>query len=91
TLLIGHPGVTWRDWLKDNRKNRPLLCLDPTDPIQGVPAQLCLLPGSKPSISRFFGSLDAQRAPHVMIALVAEALRDHPDDLIVQLFPYRPI
>jgi hypothetical protein len=91
TLLIGNPGCSWREWLKEHRKGRPFLCLDPADPVQGVPGQLCLFAGGKPVISRFYGSLDAQRAPHLLPILVAQALESMPEDLIVQLFPYRPL
>ncbi len=91
TLLIGHPNSTWREWLKENRGNRPFLCLDPADPIQSNPGQLCLFINGRPVINRFFGSLDAQRSPHVLVSLVAEAVQAAPDDLIVQLFPYRPM
>ncbi len=91
TLLIGNPSSSWREWLKEHRKGRPFLCLDPADPIQGIPGQLCLSVGSRPLISRFYGSLDAQRAPHILPMLVAQALEAAPDDLIVQLFPYRSL
>jgi len=67
------------------------MCLDPSDPVQGVPGQLCFFVGSRPTISRFYGSLDAQRAPHVMLSLVAQALEAAQEDLVVQLFPYRSI
>ncbi|MDR3692524.1 MAG: hypothetical protein P4L46_24290 [Fimbriimonas sp.] len=89
TLLIGHHGASWRDWLKEHRGGRPFLCLDPADPVQGVPGQICLFKGAKPSITRFYGSLDPQRAPHVTISLISAALATSPDDLLVQFFPYR--
>jgi len=91
TLLIGNPGSSWREWLKEHRGTRPFLCLDPADPIQGIPGQLCLFVAGKPIISRFYGSLDPQRAPHILPSLLAQALEKEPDDLIVQLFPYRPL
>lgn len=90
TLLIGHPGVSWREWLKSNRGKRPFLCLDPTDPAQGVPGRLCLFLGEKPVIGRFYGSLDPMRSPHILPSLLAQAMQLAPDDLIVQLYPYRP-
>ena len=91
TLLIGNPGSSWHEWLKEHRRSRPFLCLDPADPIQGVPAQLCLFVGGKPVVSRFYGSLDAQRAPHILPTLASQAIEMAPDDLVVQLFPYRPL
>jgi hypothetical protein len=89
TLLIGNPGSSWREWLKVNRGSKPFLCLDPADPVQGVPGQLCLFVGSKPVISRFYGSLDPLRAPHILPVVLAQALETSAEDLIVQLFPYR--
>ena len=89
TLLIGHPGTSWREWLKEHRAGRPYLCLDPSDSHQTVPGQLCLFQGNKPVLQRFYGSLDAQRAPHVLISVLSQAIQQYPDDLIVQLFPYR--
>jgi len=89
TLLIGHPGTTWREWLKENRKGRPYLCLDPSDSHQTIPGVLGLFQGTKPVIQRFYGSLDAQRAPHVLVSFLSQALLQFPDDLIVQLYPYR--
>ncbi len=89
TLLIGNPATTWRAWLKQNRADRDLLCLDPADPQQGLPGRLTLWRGNKILHSRFFGSLDPQRAPHVIVATLADALRRTGDDLIVQMFAYR--
>jgi len=91
TLLIGNPGSSWREWLKEHRGNRPFLCLDPADAVQEIPGQLCLFVGSRPVIRRFYGSLDAQRSPHILPMLVAQALEEAPDDLIVQMFPFRPL
>jgi len=88
-LLIGNPNVAWREWLKTNRGRRDLLCLDPADPQQGIPARLCLFHGSRPMITRFYGSLDPQRAPHVLVAALAQALPKLGEDGLVQLFAYR--
>ena len=91
TLLIGNPSSSWREWLKEHRGKRPFLCLDPADPIQGIPGQLCLFVEGVPVIRRFYGSLDPQRSPHVLPSLLAIALETAPDDIIVQVFPYRPM
>jgi hypothetical protein len=90
TLLIGNARTTWREWLRENRHDANLLCLDPVDPIQLVPGVLHLFQGEKPSLSRFYGSTDPQRSPHVMIGFLAEALRRTQGELIIQLFSYRP-
>ncbi|HEY0867593.1 MAG TPA: hypothetical protein VGE01_09445 [Fimbriimonas sp.] len=90
TLLIGHHGVSWRDWLKEHRGNRDLLCLDPAESYAGPPARFVLVRGNRPVYHRFYGSLDAQRAPHVMMASLAQALFVAEEDALIQLFPYRP-
>lgn len=90
TLLIGHPGVTWREWLKEHRENADLLVLDPSEPLYGPPARFVLAKGHRPVWQRFYGSLDAQRAPHVLVAALADALPHLGDQTLVQIFPYRP-
>lgn len=90
TLLLAHPGATWREWLKENRKGRDWICLDPNDPAQSPPARLALFRGERPVASRFYGSLDAARAPHVLLAALAQLLGQAGEDAIVQLAPYRP-
>jgi hypothetical protein len=89
TLLIGSPSTSWRAWLKENRENRDLLVLDPTDPDHGQLSRLALFRGEKLVDSRFYGSLDASRAPHVIIAAIAHLLPLAAEDVIVQLFPFR--
>lgn len=90
TLLIGNPRVTWREWLRDHRGKRDLLCLDPSDPAQEIPARLALFRGEYPIRTRFYGSLDPQRAPHVLVGALAAAMPRMGEDAIVQLFAYRP-
>jgi len=89
TLLIASPRHSWREWLKAHRGGRDLICLDPTDPQQGVPGRLALFRGEHPIGSRFYGSLDAQRSPHVTVAAVASLMGQAADDALVQLFAYR--
>ncbi len=90
TLLIGHAGVSWREWLKANRKGRDLLLLDPADPNFGAPGRLTLWRGEKLLATRFFGSLDALRSPHIVAAVLAEFLSIAGEDVLIQLAPYRP-
>lgn len=89
TLLIGNPRTTWREWLKEHRRGRDLLCLDPADPQQGVPGRLALFHEEHPIATRFYGSLDAQRSPHVIVSAVASLLPRLGPDGLVQLFAYR--
>lgn len=89
TLLIGTPQTSWRDWLRENRGKRDLLCLDPAEAEHEFLGRFVLLHGDRPIASRFFGSLDPQRAPHVLIAALSHALPSLSPDALVQLFAYR--
>lgn len=89
TLLIGTPQTSWREWLRDERGKRDLLCLDPADPEHDFLARFVLLRGDRPLFTRFLGSLDSQRAPHVLISALSRALPLLGDDALVQLFAFR--
>ncbi len=89
TVVVGHPSVSWRAWIKENRGKRDLLCLDPSDATHGQPGVITLLRGDRPIYQRFYGSLDATRAPHLLFAAMVEALTHVEGDLLVQLFPFR--
>lgn len=89
TLLLSSPEFAWRDWLKENRKDRDLVLLDPGDPAQTPPGKLTLWKNGKPVHWRFYGSLDPTRAPHVLVAGLAQMLSAASADAIVQLFPHR--
>lgn len=88
TLLIGNPQTSWREWLREHRGDADLLCLDPGEPTS--PARFVLWRANRPVYSRFYGSLDPQRAPHALVAALAQALPRAGHDLTVQLFAYRP-
>ncbi len=89
TLLIGNPKVSWREWLKANRNGQDLLCLDPADAVVDAPCRFTLLKGDKPVWSRFYGSLDPSRAPHVILTAIAQGVKQM-DGGYIQLFSYRP-
>ncbi len=89
TLLIGNPNTSWREWLKEHRGNRDLICLDPSDPVHGTPTRFSVFKKSRPVFVRFYGSLDPSRFPHVLLATLAQALQIAEPDALVQLFPYR--
>ena len=89
TVLVGHPSVSWRPWIKDNRGDRDFLCLDPADATYGQPGIISLYKGDRPLYQRFYGSLDSTRAPHVLFAALVEALNHTERDLLIQLFVYR--
>ncbi|HTQ11049.1 MAG TPA: hypothetical protein VMI31_13365, partial [Fimbriimonadaceae bacterium] len=89
TLLLSSSTHSWREWLKEHRGQRDLICLDPGDPAQNPPGKLTLFRGSKPLLWRFYGSLEVSRAPHVIIFALARMLEAAGPDPIVQLFPMR--
>ena len=86
-MLIATPNASWREWLKENLGGRDLLLLDPADANHGPAGRLCLIRGDRVVAWRFYGSLDPQRAPHVLIA-AATAMAT--EDAVVQLFSYSP-
>ena len=88
TLLIGGPNASWRAWEKENLKG-DLLVLDPADATHGTAAVFRLMRGERPLWTRFYGSLDPRRAPHVLLAALAEGMARAGDDLTVRLFTYR--
>lgn len=56
--------------------------LDPGDATHGCAARLWLLRNGKPAMVRFYGSLDPQRSPHVMLAALHEMLAEAVDPLV---------
>lgn len=89
TVLVGHPSISWRTWVKENRGERDFLCLDPADATFGQPAVFGLYKGDRPIFQRFYGSLDPSRAPHVLFSALVEAMSHAEKDLLIQLFAYR--
>ncbi len=83
TLLIGSPKTSWREWLKTHRGGRDLLCLDPADPLLNPPGRCCLWKGERLHAWRFYGSLDPQRAPHVLLAALAKLLPESDPDALL--------
>ncbi|MEQ1821027.1 MAG: hypothetical protein ABL949_00795 [Fimbriimonadaceae bacterium] len=87
TLLIRHSGVSFQEELKQYPK-QPHIILDPGDASHGPAARLWLLRDGKPVASRFFGSIDALRAPHLILAALSDFLK-LADDAIVEAPVYR--
>ncbi|RYG25994.1 hypothetical protein EON82_05000 [bacterium] len=89
TLLIGGPHVSWRTWERKNLQEDDFLVLDPGDSSYGPATILRLMRGERPLWTRLYGSLDPRRAPHVMLATLAEGMARAAENLTVRLFPYR--
>jgi len=87
TLLIRHGGASWNEWVKGHPGDHILL--DPSDASHGMAARLTLLHGDKPAMVRFYGSLDPQRGPHVILAALHDFLT-HAPDATVHAPVYRP-
>jgi hypothetical protein len=90
TLLIGNAESSWKEWAKKNRNGCDWICLDPAESSYGYLARLALSRGEKTVGWRFYGSLDPQRYPHVLLAGLVQLLNQANDDAIVQLFSYQP-
>lgn len=89
-MLVGHPGASWRGWLKAHRGSADLLCLDPADPAQPRPAQLTLFQDSLPFAWRFYGSVGGFHAPHALLAAATLLAERSQGDLVIQAPAYRP-
>lgn len=89
SLLIPHPGVSARSWVKEHRGDADLIVLDPGDAGHQHLARLGLYKGEKLAEWRFYGSLDAQRSPHVLVGALSGMLQSASENVLVQLFPAR--
>jgi polynucleotide 5'-kinase involved in rRNA processing len=88
--LAGSPQSSWHEWLRENLQGRDYLCLDPAESALGVPARLALYREGECVAWRFFGSLVATRAPHILIAGAARLLARAKSEVVVELPTYRP-
>jgi hypothetical protein len=89
TVLLAESGYTWREWLKRHQGNADLLVLDPGDASHGPAARIRVLRGERPVYDRFYGSLDPQKSPHLLVGAMIEALEIASPNLVIQLYPYR--
>lgn len=87
TLLIRHSGASWNEWAKSHQGDH--IVLDPSDATHGIAARLVLVKGGKPAMVRFYGSLDSQRSPHVILAALHEFL-EHCENPVIHCPVYRP-
>lgn len=87
TLLIPTPEVDVREWVDAERKKMPLVLLDPGDSTRVPAARLHRIGAEHPEATIFFGSLNPERAPHLILAAQA---RLQTDECFLQTAPYRP-
>lgn len=90
TLLIGNPKTSWKEWLKASRGEADLICLDPAEVVSNYLARLTLNQGDKTTFWRFYGSLDPQRYPQILLSGLIGLLNQASPDAIVQLYRYQP-
>jgi len=90
TLLIGNPKCSWKEWLKAERGNADWICLDPSEVVSKYLARLTLNQNDRTTFWRFYGSLDPQRFPQVLLAGLTGLLRQASSDAVVQLYKYQP-
>lgn len=89
TVLLAESGYSWREWLRKHQGDADLLILDPADAAHGPATRIRVLRAERPVFDRFYGSLDPQRAPHLLIGALIEALEVASPNLVIQLYPYR--
>lgn len=89
TLLVPVRGVTWRQWLKEHRRSRDLLILDPADPDHGTPARCVLLRGDEVVAWRFVGTLEPTRNPIALFQSAAVLGSLAGPDALALLFEVR--
>lgn len=89
TLLVNHSSTSWRAWLKQNLGSRDLIVLDPADCTYAQPGVFTVLRSDRPVWTHFYGSLDAMRSPHVLVASLVKALEVANEDAVILLFSYR--
>lgn len=90
TLLIGPPGVSWRETIHADFGDHDLVCLDPAAPDYGALARLVLWRDGKVRAWRFFGSLDAARFPHVALEALVRLIGASDRNTVVLCPSYRP-
>jgi hypothetical protein len=89
TLLLSTSERSWRDWLKEHRRGRDWICLDPGEPDQAPPGRLCLFRDERIVGWRFYGSLDSQRAPQLLLTALIQLLDQAAEGVVIQLWPNR--
>ncbi len=89
TLLVGPPDASWREWLKRELGDRDLVCLDPDQSDLESLARVVWRRDGKVRSWRFIGSLDASRAPHVVLAALSAFLERIPSDAVVLAPAYK--
>lgn len=90
TLLLGAPGTSWREWLRENLHGRDLLIADPSDATLGPAARIELWRDERLLAWRFYGALSPTRAPHILIDSVRSLADLASADYVVALPAYLP-
>jgi len=89
TLLVGTVKHSWREYVREYRKDRDLLVLDPADAHYGTPGRLALYRGDKVVDWAFLGSIDAAKNPIDLLAGTQRLLLQAHRDLVVVGFDFK--
>lgn len=89
TLLLQTADASWRAWLKEQARERDIVCLDPGCADWGWPGRCSLIRDGKIVAWRFTGSRDPQRCPLAVLAAAPCLMKQAGPDALVLLFPWR--
>lgn len=80
TLLINHPRWTWREWLRRELGDTPLLIVDPSFSDYGWAGRVAVYREGRIRGWRFVGSIDSAHSPLTVLAGVSRLLPEMPED-----------
>ena len=78
TLLVGHAGHSWRDWLESNLRGSPLVVANPRDAAYGYPGRIAWFEDGKERGWRLVGNIDFLKNPVSWLAGALEFTWDYP-------------
>ena len=76
TLLVGHAGHSWRDWLDLRLGDRVLVVGDPANAEHGAPGRVVRVVGEKVDAWRMVGTIDFLRNPLGWLAAIGELVTE---------------
>ncbi len=80
TLLINHPRWTWREWLRHELGDTPLLIADPSFSDYGWAGRISIYREGRVRGWRFVGATDSAQAPLAVLAGTSRLLREMPEN-----------
>jgi polynucleotide 5'-kinase involved in rRNA processing len=89
TLLVGTVKHSWREYIREYRKKRDLLVLDPADAHFGTPGRFTLFRGDRVVDWSFFGAIDPAKNPIELLAAAHRLLQQAERELVVMSFDFK--